>query len=59
MRLWLINEIREIEGALKALLGVMVERADKEKAHLLPGYTHLQVTSLLAFLPLRYTHILQ
>lgn len=43
MRLWLINEIHNIEEALRALLLVMVERADKEKAHLLPGYTHLQV----------------
>jgi argininosuccinate lyase len=49
MRLWLINEIEEIETALKALLTVMVDRADNEKAHLLPGYTHLQVSFPVSF----------
>lgn len=49
MRLWLVNEIQSIEGALKSLLRVMVERADKEKTYLLPGYTHLQVRSTLSF----------
>ena len=47
MRLWLINEVRGIEAALKSLLSVMVERADKEKSYLLPGYTHLQVSHVL------------
>ncbi|KAF8488778.1 argininosuccinate lyase [Gautieria morchelliformis] len=53
MRLWLINEIKEIEAALKALLTVMVDRADNEKAHILPGYTHLQRA-----LPVRWSHFL-
>ncbi|KAF8575800.1 argininosuccinate lyase [Ramaria rubella] len=53
MRLWLINEVKEVESALRALLRVMVERADKEKAHLLPGYTHLQRA-----LPVRWSHFL-
>jgi len=44
MRLWLINEVRDIEAVLKSLLSVMAERADNEKSHLLPGYTHLQVS---------------
>jgi len=43
MRLWLINEVKDIEASLKALLTVMVERSDKEKQYILPGYTHLQV----------------
>jgi argininosuccinate lyase len=43
MRLWLLGEVRDIEDALKGLVRVMVERADKEKDILLPGYTHLQV----------------
>ena len=43
MRLWLIDEVKEIESGLRALIRVMVERADKEKDILLPGYTHLQV----------------
>lgn len=43
MRLWLLDEVKEIEESLKGLIRVMVERADKEKLILLPGYTHLQV----------------
>lgn len=43
MRLWLLNEVKEVEEGLKGLIRVMVERADKEKDILLPGYTHLQV----------------
>ena len=43
MRLWLLDEVKEIEESLKALIRVMVERADKEKDALMPGYTHLQV----------------
>jgi len=43
MRLWLMKEVREIEIALKALIQVMVNRADKEREILMPGYTHLQV----------------
>lgn len=43
MRLWLMKEAREIEAALKALIQVMVDRADKEREILMPGYTHLQV----------------
>ena len=43
MRLWLLGEVRIVEEGLKALIRVMVERADKERDVLMPGYTHLQV----------------
>lgn len=43
MRIWLLEEVKDIEESLKGLIRVMVERADKEKDILLPGYTHLQV----------------
>lgn len=43
MRLWLLDEIKVIKSALVSLIQVLVERADKEKDYLLPGYTHLQV----------------
>lgn len=43
MRLWLLDEVKHVEAGLKDLIRVMVERADKEKEILLPGYTHLQV----------------
>lgn len=44
MRLWLLDEVKKVEESLKALITVMVERADKEKDVLMPGYTHLQVS---------------
>lgn len=53
MRLWLLNEVNEIEEGLKGLIRVMVERADKEKPILLPGYTHLQRGQ-----PIRWSHLL-
>jgi hypothetical protein len=43
MRLWLLEEVQDIEQSVKGLLQVIVDRADKEKEILLPGYTHLQV----------------
>ena len=46
MRLWLLQEVEGIKDGLKGLIRVMVERADKEKHYLLPGYTHLQVFHL-------------
>ncbi|TDL27374.1 argininosuccinate lyase [Rickenella mellea] len=53
MRLWLLDEVKDIETGLKGLLNVMVERADKEKDVLLPGYTHLQRGQ-----PIRWSHLL-
>jgi len=50
MRLWLLEAIRDVEQGLKGLVRVMVERADKEKDILLPGYTHLQVWCTVLFL---------
>jgi Argininosuccinate lyase len=43
MRLWLLEEVKDVEDGLRGLIRVLVERADKEKDILLPGYTHLQV----------------
>ncbi|KAG9318806.1 putative argininosuccinate lyase [Chiua virens] len=42
MRLWLLGEVGEVKASLEGLVRVMVERADKERDILLPGYTHLQ-----------------
>ncbi|KAH8117350.1 argininosuccinate lyase [Phellopilus nigrolimitatus] len=53
MRLWLLDEVKEVVEGLKALITVMVERADKEKDILLPGYTHLQRGQ-----PIRWAHLL-
>ncbi|KAA1474903.1 argininosuccinate lyase [Dentipellis sp. KUC8613] len=53
MRLWLLGEVKEIENGLRDLIRVMVERADKEKDYLMPGYTHLQRGQ-----PIRWSHLL-
>lgn len=47
VRLWLLEEADKIQESLKGLIRVMVERADKEKDILLPGYTHMQVSKSL------------
>lgn len=47
LRLWLLERVCEIDAALVLLIRVMVDRADKERNHLMPGYTHLQVYFLL------------
>ncbi|KZT11268.1 argininosuccinate lyase [Laetiporus sulphureus 93-53] len=51
LRLWLINQVGDIEKSLKGLLSVMVERASKEISYLMPGYTHLQRAQ-----PVRWSH---
>lgn len=43
MRLWLLEQVQDIEQSVRGLLHVIVDRAEKEKEILLPGYTHLQV----------------
>ncbi|KAJ7940746.1 putative argininosuccinate lyase [Mycena leptocephala] len=53
MRLWLLEEVQDIEQSVKGLLQVIVDRADKEKEILLPGYTHLQRGQ-----PIRWSHLL-
>ncbi|EPQ58220.1 argininosuccinate lyase [Gloeophyllum trabeum ATCC 11539] len=53
MRIWLLDQVQDITQSLKAFIRVMVERADKEKDYLLPGYTHLQRGQ-----PIRWSHLL-
>ncbi|KAF9227516.1 putative argininosuccinate lyase [Gyrodon lividus] len=53
MRLWLLDEVEDVQASLKGLVRVMVERADKERDILLPGYTHLQRGQ-----PIRWSHFL-
>lgn len=42
MRLWLRDELREIESYLITLLKAIAERAEVDIDCLMPGYTHLQ-----------------
>jgi argininosuccinate lyase len=42
VRLWLRKRLGEIDEALAALLGALLDRIETEGRTLLPGYTHLQ-----------------
>ena len=53
MRLWLIDEVKAIEGYLKDLIQVMISRGRQEVDALMPGYTHLQRAQ-----PIRWSHLL-
>ncbi|KAI0306536.1 argininosuccinate lyase [Multifurca ochricompacta] len=53
MRIWLLEQVKDIETSLVALIQVMADRADKEKDYLMPGYTHLQRGQ-----PIRWSHLL-
>ncbi|KAG6376452.1 putative argininosuccinate lyase [Boletus reticuloceps] len=53
MRLWLLDQVVDVQTSLEGLVRVMVERADKERDILLPGYTHLQRGQ-----PIRWSHLL-
>src|SRR5947207_7209443 len=47
MRIWTREEGRKLVSILKELITVMIARAEKEIDVLMPGYTHLQVCSLI------------
>jgi argininosuccinate lyase len=42
VRLWLKRRLGEVDQALAALLGALLDRVESEGQTLLPGYTHLQ-----------------
>jgi argininosuccinate lyase len=49
MQLFLRDEIGEIKAGTRALFDLLLNLADKHKAVLLPGYTHLQVAMPSSF----------
>ena len=49
IRLYLIDEGKEIEGYLKNLLKVLVKLADSHTETIMPGYTHLQRAQPITF----------
>ncbi|KAJ9647428.1 argininosuccinate lyase [Exophiala oligosperma] len=51
MRLWLRDQLREMERHLVSLLRVTTSRAQSEISALMPGYTHLQRAQ-----PIRWSH---
>ncbi|PPJ58447.1 hypothetical protein CBER1_08345 [Cercospora berteroae] len=51
MRLWLRDQLSQLEEYLVAFLKVIAARAEKEIGHVMPGYTHLQRAQ-----PIRWSH---
>ena len=51
MRLWLVEELRNIESCLSDMIKAMVHRAELEIEVLMPGFTHLQNAQ-----PVRWSH---
>jgi len=49
MRMYLRKELSDIEGALFRLLNGLIERAEKEKETIMPGYTHMQRAQVVTF----------
>ena len=49
MQLYLKNELSEIRTEVKALFDLLLNLAEKHKAVLLPGYTHLQIAMPSSF----------
>ncbi len=48
-RLWVKEELLRVAEALKALIGVFLERAEEHAATVMPGFTHLQTAQPVTF----------
>lgn len=51
MRMWLRDELRNIDQHIVTFLKVAADRAEREVEHVMPGYTHLQRAQ-----PIRWSH---
>jgi len=51
VRLWMRDEVKELQGHLRGLVRTAVERAEAEQDYIMPGYTHLQRAQ-----PIRWSH---
>jgi len=51
MRLWLREQLEQLQTYLEELLKVTASRAEQEIEHVMPGYTHLQRAQ-----PIRWSH---
>ena len=51
LRLWLRDQLREIEDCLIEFLEVIAKRAEADIEYIMPGYTHLQRGQ-----PVRWSH---
>ncbi len=49
LRLWVRDRIDDLDGQLRALLTVLIDRAEQEADTLMPGFTHLQSAQPVTF----------
>jgi len=49
MRMYLRDQLKDVEGNLVALLKNLVQKAEKEKTAIMPGYTHMQRAQVVTF----------
>ena len=49
LRLWLREEVDEVDRLLVALIRALIERAEKHAGLVMPGFTHLQVAQPVTF----------
>jgi len=49
MRMFLKKELGEVEALLRNILHVLIDRAEKEKRTIMPGYTHMQRAQVITF----------
>ena len=49
LRLWLREEIDDIDGSLAALIRSLIAQAERHAALVMPGFTHLQVAQPVTF----------
>jgi len=48
-RLWVKEELQRVEGALVALIGAFLDKAETHAATVMPGFTHLQTAQPVTF----------
>jgi argininosuccinate lyase len=49
IKLYLRAEVKEVKNSVQQLFELLIEQSEKYKAHLLPGYTHLQIAMPSSF----------
>lgn len=49
LRLWLREQVKEIQGLLRQLLQSLVDQAEQNQRSIMPGYTHLQRAQPITF----------
>jgi argininosuccinate lyase len=46
VRLWMLEQVADLRASLVSVVKVMSSRAEAEIEHIMPGYTHMQASSV-------------